>query len=352
MAIHKTIDNKPQLKTIKAAQPSKNAVVKKIAPKVSAVTYPIGSTVSFVGYKDMLENPLFTKGAILTVVDLSKENNTNEDLRVCVLESDLDAYKINADSVNAEALYLSEISDKVSNSKSTEVKPIAKKAVSTVIINRVGAFDEIVAANGNNIIQASKSILSNIHESFFYLGGLLAEIKATHAYEEAGYVGANGWVDFLTNEFSFAETKARDLIDIYQTFSTIPDFNPESISAIGWTKARELARFVTKDNFDEIISLASTDTTVRELQATLKSHYTEDGSLTPSGRKLVANGNKVLRHEFKFVLHEDSGIAVADYIQMAKKTTGIDDDSQLFEYIITEWAQENLKPSSSHNKTA
>jgi hypothetical protein len=116
------------------------------------------------------------------------------------------------------------------------------------------------------------------------------------------------------------------------------------MDAIGWVKARELARFVTSDNHEELVDLAKKKN-VKDFVETLKVSYTTDG-MTPSGRKASREG-MVKKTTLKFSFFEDTAEFVNYTLEEAKKQFGTEDLNMVLEGIIQQWAQHYLHPNKA-----
>lgn len=112
-------------------------------------------------------------------------------------------------------------------------------------------------------LNLADKLAENIEADYFRLGGVLKVI-----YENTWFEGHESFGAFVTDRFGFAERKAKYLMEIYDHLVT-KQIPWEKVSALGWTKLKDLARHLTPENVDEWVAKAL-PLTVAELQAMLK----------------------------------------------------------------------------------
>ncbi|MFG1210164.1 hypothetical protein V5F79_22825 [Xanthobacter flavus] len=124
--------------------------------------------------------------------------------------------------------------------------------------------------------------------------------------------------------------KARYLISIYECFSKL-GLDEARLSAMGWSKAKELVRVVTKDNFEALADFAQSHSR-RELIEHLRANYmesnvdTRNSSARPKKTKLVLS------------LHNDQVTTVTRALEVAKQQAGTDDLNAALEFICAEYS--------------
>lgn len=179
---------------------------------------------------------------------------------------------------------------------------------------------------------AAKETVETIEESSFTLGGLLAHIYHEELYTTAGYDGNKAFETYLKEELGIEYRKAMYLIKIYTHFSAL-GVDEARLAEIGWSKAKELVKVATAENFDELVDYAANHTRA-ELEEYIRTDYIDagDGSDTKTEPKAK-------RVTFKFWAFEDAANVWLDAIEKVKDEHGLTDDNEAFGAIITEWAQ-------------
>lgn len=167
----------------------------------------------------------------------------------------------------------------------------------------------------------------------YQLGGILYHVRISGAYKDLheDYAGNKGFDAYCENELGIKYRKAMYLIEIYTAFCQF-GISGQVVAEHGWTKCMEIARVMTEDNADELVELAA-ESSVTELKDAISETYAKKGSDTRE---------KVKRIGFKFRLPEESGNTIQAYLEQAGQELGVDDVSQVFEQIVTEWATEHL----------
>ena len=172
----------------------------------------------------------------------------------------------------------------------------------------------------------------------YRLGGILYHVRLSGAYKDLDekYAAKGGFGVYVEERLSVGYRKSMYLIDIYAKWNKY-GLPSEKVQEIGWTKAQEIARVMNADNAEELVELAEGNT-VTDLKETIKESYVRKGEDT---REVVK------RVTFKFRLVENAAVAVREYFEMAKAHLGYDKDEDVFEAIVTEWAQEHLEVSKT-----
>jgi predicted NAD-dependent protein-ADP-ribosyltransferase YbiA (DUF1768 family) len=118
----------------------------------------------------------------------------------------------------------------------------------------------------------------SIDKDYFYLCRLLWEVNKKSYYHDWGY---GTFKEYIASEVQFKVTKAMYLVQIWQSLyvnSGDPDVFNKVIN-VGWSKAKELARVVTKENVDDWVEKAkhlTVDALVKEVKQTLKEKIPDD----------------------------------------------------------------------------
>lgn len=176
----------------------------------------------------------------------------------------------------------------------------------------------------------------------YRLGGILYHVRLSGAYKDLDdrYAARGGFGTYVEEKLAVGYRKSMYLIDIYAKWNKY-GLPSEKVQEIGWTKAQEIARVMSADNAEELVELAE-GSTVTDLKETIKESYSRKGEDTREVVKKIT---------FKFRLVENAAAAVREYFEMAKAHFGDLKDEEVFEAIITEWAQEHLEVSKTR-KTA
>lgn len=117
-----------------------------------------------------------------------------------------------------------------------------------------------------------------IDSDYFNLCRLLWEVNKKGYYNDWGY---GTFKEYVASEVQFKVTKALYLVQIWQSLY-VNSGDPEVFSkviAVGWTKAKELSRVVTKENVDGWVEKAkhlTVDALVKEVKQTLKEKISDD----------------------------------------------------------------------------
>lgn len=325
-------------KTKAAAKPVAAKVAVKKSPAVKT-KFEAGQDVLFAGYGSDVpkKEQIFKTGQRLHLLDVEVQDGTA--LYHAVAVADLEAYKEDADSVNTSQVIESEI---------TKAPKEAKTAVAeTVVVKHVGQLKSLLKKG--DVLETAINVFEDAKKQFFFFGGLLATIYYENKYAPDGtpWVGSKegreAWELFTEANFGIKGAVARGYIDIYMSISAIPDIDVKRVAEIGWSKAAEISKYITEENFDEIFSLAE-DKPITELRETLRTTYVDEDGKTPSGRTTRASSDKMRMTDFSFKLFEDQAASATYILEQAQRKFGHESLSETFEAILTEWAADHLEP--------
>ena len=107
-----------------------------------------------------------------------------------------------------------------------------------------------------------QEIKIKLQEGFFDLGPLLHEVWKEKYWQEWGY---HSWQEAVEKEVGISYRVAQYLISIW-VWCAYKKNSPElynKLKEIGWTKAKELAGFITPENADEWIKRAKESTAIK-----------------------------------------------------------------------------------------
>ena len=163
--------------------------------------------------------------------------------------------------------------------------------------------------------------------NLFHMGGLLQRVI------DNGWFGDyESFGEYVFETFGFKERKARYLIEIYA--SLVTNMIPYAkVKGLGWTKLKELARFLTKENVDEWVKKVE-GLSVSEVKALIASEKDgDDVSLKPTSDTVSMN----------FKLHPDQTAIVESAMNLAKVNADTEFDNVALETICAEYVQPNEK---------
>jgi hypothetical protein len=174
---------------------------------------------------------------------------------------------------------------------------------------------EIESYTKTKALNAAEKLAEDIEANYFKLGGVLKVILQQQWYE-----GYPTFEVFVREKFGFKDRKANYLMLIYT--SLVDNQIPwEKVSHLGWTKLKDLAPILTKENVDEWVAKADS-LTVLELQALLKA--SKEGE-DVDGEKTAKTSTDMVKIAFK--LHADQAELVQSALAKAKGELGSDHDN-------------------------
>lgn len=109
--------------------------------------------------------------------------------------------------------------------------------------------------HGEDPLKAAARLVERQDRDDFTLGGVLSHIQRYNLHCTLGYSGTSDFQQYIEQELGVKYRKARYLISIYECFSKL-GLDEQRLSAMGWSKAKELVRVVNKDNFDALADFA------------------------------------------------------------------------------------------------
>lgn len=168
------------------------------------------------------------------------------------------------------------------------------------------------------------------------LGGILYHIKKDKSFQALApeYKEPGGWEKFLQEYFNIEYRKAQWLLEIYIHFTQAKIENPaQAVAAMGWTKAKTIAKELTKDGakVDDLLELAN-NSTVADLSAAIKEQNVSVGGTPGEIKKRVT---------LKFRYLEEEGASVLAIIDAAKEQFGLKKPEEALAHIVTEWGAEH-----------
>ena len=228
--------------------------------------------------------------------------------------------------------------------KETEEDAPKVEAEKGMIILQEHEEDETVLAmieESEDICELAKEQCEENAHADYTLGGILYHVRTSGEYKELEeeYAANKGFALYCEEELGLKYRKAMYLIDIYTKFNRF-NISGEKVGELGWTKSSVIAGAMNDDNAEELIELAE-ESTVTQLKDSISESYSTKGA---------SAGEKVKRVGFRFSLVEDAGAAIAETFQAAKEMLNVDNDNDVFEHIVNEWALEHLNVKKARGK--
>jgi hypothetical protein len=352
------------------------------------LTLSPGTVLKFKGYADENTSPILAAGTPVRFDGYTKDNNGNDLLIVSPvdggsadnvypdevsLDVDTDIPTINSENVSDQKLaaildapdpVVDEIevvkdepvpveapakgktktakatakATKVPKAKAVAEEPVANlpavvanQSILSVGSEELSDSDSVaMVLSEQDALEAAEALAVKAEETYFTLGGVLAHIYYGDIYKRAGFNGKRGFEEYVEQRLNINYRKAMYLIDIYTTFRRL-GVDEKRLSQIGWSKAKELTKHATKENFEELVEIADTKSRA-ELQEYIRSELVNPSNET---------GERVRRTTMKFVLFADQAESVTRAINLAKERVGSDNENQALEYIAIEWLTQN-----------
>lgn len=354
----------------KVAGTNKKAAAAKATAPMPEAKFQSGTFLLFSGYPKDATPGMFEAGEKVflhstPLEDHPKIKNRKIRVYICVKEADAEqAGNLTYEQLGADdsPVQAEELGSGVLKSLPPEPEVWHPKAAGEVAV--------YVAAG--NLTDRIKSLFEQEQATHFAIGGLLAFVRHEHIEEVAalGYRDTEedgktvtAWQNYLRAEFDISHRTADEYIGIYRAFSELPNFTPDMISGkdgIGWSKAALLVSYLPR-SYDEageeqkkaeaLIKLAQ-ETPIRDLRTQVKEQFAADGT-TPAGTSTRtgarAGGRGATVKSWTFKLGDAAATSVQKIFELAAKDKGMPEDSpQLFEAIVTEWADNFLSPANKN----
>lgn len=357
-------------KAAKKATPAK-------PPKMDVKDIKPGMELKFIGYSEEGLDPLLEEGELVVVKHTTKEVDGSHVVEVA-RKSDrtvtetllLDEVQPVTDDVGAEQSAEQEPETKattvkkkpVQNAAPAKAKPAAAKiketkkakgtAVATVPAKPAPTKEEETmealvhlpsvrkilkgVSTHKELSNLARDLAAEAEGTYFTLGGVLAEILQTGAYQKAGYrledfggKSDKAFGAFVQAELGFKGRKGLYLANIYRNFSKL-DIDEARLAKIGWTKVRLIANHVTPDNFSALLKDAE-KMTRDELDEYVKTELVE----VKAGAAV-----KSKRTSYKFSVFADQAVNVDAALARAQEATNSDKPGDNLSYIVLDWYEQ------------
>jgi hypothetical protein len=306
-------------------------------------TYDVGATLEFAGYSQEQENPIFTEGDRVLVVEKGKDDE-QKTFYTIIAPGDKAAYDEDPESVNGDQVYAEELR----KAPKVEVDPYALEIV------HVEALDKVLEENGGDPLQAANYLQNAVVTNTLYLGGAIAELYKGQKFREYGDYAdeevdgkakaGSGWDKFCQDNLGISGRKAFGLITIYSNYAKLNEVidldEVFSDKKIGWVKLEYAASVINEKNAAEIIEAAK-EQSVSDFKSTITTDYKSADGGTRSG------GPKIKRVTLKAAFFEDQADGVTYVLEQAQKQFGFSNIENTLEAIILQWAAQNLNESQN-----
>lgn len=339
-----------------------------------------GDRLAFKGYTDLEEgmDALFEEGDILIAAEVTKDKNGDVKVKAYKEGGDKDEIdtlfypdevdlasddaeeeaeetdEVEADEEEADEAEADEAEEEVEEVKpaKTKAKAVAKtkeeapakaKAKPAPAPARTQEEDEQAeihhmksvakiikkAESGDGILEAAKSLATQVEQTYFNLGGVLAEIHSKRSYVEAGFKGDTGWEKYLADELNLDYRKAMYLIEIYKTFSKI-GIDETRIAEIGWTKMRSVAKVAKGLDAKQLDKLLEKASKMKrdDLDAYIVKNFVGSKGASERIAKVV----------YKFTAMGDEAEYINASVARAQELVEGGDVNSALKHIVREWA--------------
>jgi hypothetical protein len=208
-------------------------------------------------------------------------------------------------------------------------------------IKLLGSAKKAIEEAGD-LISAAEALMNRAEATDFTLGGVLAKIEETAAFEAITEkdgsprygIGHVGFGNFCEAHLGLKYRKATYLIKNYAVCVRL-GITEAQIKGIGWSKLKEAVGVLSADNFAEILQEAK-DTSYDEFAKAMKERKVATGN--------VHGNTTATLTTFTFKVFNDKAAAIKEALLAAKAALGAEGDdmatmSAAFDHIVTEWMQ-------------
>lgn len=227
--------------------------------------------------------------------------------------------------------------------------PIKDKAGKTIIVQKPAGTLELTESVQNaideagDLIKAAENIVVKASATDYTLGGLLAQIEKSAAFEsipdEFGQpkygTGHKGFDKFVEEHLGMRYRKAKYLINIY-TVCVERGITEQQLAGLGWSKIKEAIGALSEEDSDvDAIIKQAKGLSIAEFKAAMKQRVVDAGG--------TLHGNvKADQVTFSFRLFNDKAALLTEALALAKQAADIQGDdvfanSQALDHIVSEW---------------
>jgi hypothetical protein len=207
-----------------------------------------------------------------------------------------------------------------------------KIAADDLIVNTV---QEVEGYDKDAAYNAAATLEEGVEFSYFKLGGILNRINEEGWYADEGYAKFS---DFVEDRFGVKRSKAMHLIKIYNDLIE-SGVMWSDVSAIGWSKLKEISSVITKKNVKGWVKKAA-GATVIQLAEMVREAKSESSGSTEDAEP----GESPKISSMTFKVHDDQKEVVNEAIKKAKAETGNEHANQALEAICLDYLSGPSKP--------
>lgn len=227
--------------------------------------------------------------------------------------------------------------DKDAKGDDDEPKDEADPGLAKMLILAADEEDQEIkdmVEEAEDIVALAEDLVEQERDIEYRLGGVLYHIRVDQSYkliENGKYNTKGGWATFLQEELDMEYRKSMYLLDIYTKFNKF-QVPGENVDAMGWSKAKEIARVMDETNVDRLLELAVKQP-IKTLRETIRNEFSPKQNRT------------VQMHRFAFKVPEDAGKYLQAILDLAMEGSGAKKVDEVFEKILSEWAESHLDVS-------
>ena len=189
-----------------------------------------------------------------------------------------------------------------------------------------------------------KTLRLQVEEGYWDLSQALHEVHSNSSYVAWGY---DSWKEYVeSEELDFQLRKAQYLVSISAWFSKLNKGVQKWVSALGWSRAKELVGRVTNENAAEWKKKIA-DKTVVQIQAMLKGEEESDSGGEGGEGGDGEGGESDKPSRWAFSLFSGQRETIESALDLAKKSSQSDKEGNNLTLICTEYMASNAAVESA-----
>jgi hypothetical protein len=188
----------------------------------------------------------------------------------------------------------------------------------------VAVLPKATVGRKNKVRKRIVELKKLVEDSYFEIGELLYEVFYAGYWKGWEY---ESFKQYVMDELGFHERKAQYLINIYKNLVVKAQVEPEKLEGVGWSKAKEIATVVDKDNADEWVERAK-ESTVTELVSDVREAKAERGESN-------TGGTVERSHRLSFTLFDSQNDNVEAALKLASQIAESEKRGHLLDCIAT-----------------
>jgi len=218
--------------------------------------------------------------------------------------------------------------------------------------------DVVTAEQSESLRTEVADLVNHVDETYYELGGKLSAIARQDIY--SAWDSPDGgkfktFEEYVEKELGFAKRKAYYLIQIHDKATEL-GITEAQLSTVGWTKGREILRYVENDGDFIVWADRARTMTVSKLQEMLKLDF--EGKVTPKkgtddeGNKTIENEDGEVFHILEVPLAEAQYENVKPALERAKEIAGSDKLGHIIDMICLDFLSHNASLTDLGGKLA